>query len=77
MRHDMLSNRVKRNIWLTLTIMSGIAVIDRAVRVATGSGEWWNLVSAIIITALCAKFYICYRKQVKRGNLFGRVRIFR
>lgn len=73
----MLSNRVKRNIWLTLTIMSGLAVMDRTFRVATGSGEWWNLISAIIITALCAKFYICYRKQVKRGNLFGRVRIFR
>lgn len=73
----MLSNRVKRNIWLTLTIMSGLTVIDRAVRVATGSGEWWNLLSAIVIIALCTKFYICYRKQVKRGNLFGRVKVFK
>ena len=73
----MLSNRVKRNIWLTLTIMSGLTVIDRAVRIVDGSVEWWSLLSSIIITALCAKFYMCYRKQVKRGNLFGRVKIFR
>lgn len=73
----MLGNRVKRNIWLTLTIMSGLTVIDRAVRIVDGSVEWWNLLSSIIITALCAKFYMCYRKQVKRGNLFGRVKIFK
>ena len=73
----MLSNRVKRNIWLTLTIMSGLTVIDRAVRIVNGSVEWWNLLSSIIITALCVKFYMCYRKQVKRGNLFGRVKVFK
>ena len=73
----MLSNRIKRNIWLTLTIMSGLTVIDRAVRIVDGSVEWWILLSSIIITALCTKFYMCYRKQVKRGNLFGRVKIFR
>ena len=44
----MLSNRVKRNIWLTLTIMSGLTVIDRAVRIVDGSVEWWNLLSSII-----------------------------
>ncbi len=32
----MLSNRVKRNIWLTLTIMSGLTVIDRVVRIVDG-----------------------------------------
>ncbi len=73
----MLSNRVKQNIWLTLTILSVLAVIDRAVRVVEGSVGWWNLLSPIIVTALCGKFFMSYRKQVKRGNLFGRVRLFR
>ena len=73
----MTSNKVKRNIWFALTIMSGLTVIDQAVRIVDGSVEWRNLLSSIIITALCAKFYMCYRKQVKRGNLFGRVKIFR
>ncbi len=71
----MLSNRVKRNIWLTLTILSALTIIDCTVRVVEGSVEWWNLLSAVIVTALCGKFFMCYRKQVKRGNLFGRVKV--
>ena len=59
----MLSNRVKRNIWLTLTILSALTIIDRTVRVVEGSVEWWNLLSAVIVTALCGKFFMCYRKQ--------------
>lgn len=73
----MLSNRVKRNIWLTLAILSGLAIIDRAIRIAMGELDWWQLVSVIIITAFCIKFYLCYHRQVKRGNLFGRVKVFR
>ena len=61
----MISNRVKRNVWLVLAVMSVGAVVDRAV-------EWWNLVSAIVITAFCVKFYLCCRREVKNGNLFGR-----
>lgn len=68
----MISNRVKRNVWLVLAVMSVGAVVDRAIRVAEGTVEWWNLVSAIVITAFCVKFYLCYRMEVKNGNLFGR-----
>ena len=73
----MLSNRVKRNIWLTLAILSGLAIIDRTIHIVMGELEWWQLVSVIIITAFCIKFYLCYRKQVQRGNLYGRVKIFK
>lgn len=73
----MLSNKTKRNIWLTLAIQSVGCIIDRAIRVMDGSVEWWNLITAVVITAFCIKFYLCYRKQVKRGNLFGRVKVFR
>lgn len=68
----MISNRVKRNVWLVLAVMSVGAVVDRAIRVAEGTVEWGNLVSAIVITAFCVKFYRCYRREVKNGNLFGR-----
>lgn len=71
----MISNKVKRNLWLTLAIMSVVVVVDRSIRMIDGSLEWWNLASAFIITAFCTKFYLCYRKQVKRGNLFGSVRL--
>lgn len=73
----MLSNKVKRNIWLILAILSVGCIIDRAIRAIYGSIEWWNLVATIVITAFCTKFYLCYRKQVKRGNLFGRVNFFK
>lgn len=66
----MLSNKVKRNIWLALAILSVGCVIDRVIRVIDGSVEWWNLVTAIVITAFCTKFYLCYRKQVKHGNTY-------
>lgn len=66
----MLSNRVKRNIWLTLAILSVLAIVDRAIRLIFGEGEWWSLLSALIITAFCFRFYLCYRRRVARGNLF-------
>ena len=75
--NQMLSNKVKRNIWLTLAILSVSCIIDRAIRVIDGSVEWWNLVATIVITAFCTKFYLCYCKQVKRGNLFGSVKVFK
>lgn len=68
----MISNRVKRNVWLVLAVMSVGVVINRAIRVAEGTVEWLDLVSAIVITAFCVKFYLCYRREVKNGNLFGR-----
>ncbi len=61
----MLSDRVKRNIWLTFAILSIGIIIDRAIGVADGSVEWWGLVCAVIITFFCAKSYFCYRKKVK------------
>lgn len=75
--NQMLSNKVKRNFWLILAILSVGCIIDRAIRVIDGSIEWWNLVATIVITAFCTKFYLCYRKQVKRGNLFVRVKVFK
>lgn len=58
--------------WLVLAVMSVGVVINRAIRVAEGTVEWLDLVSAIVITAFCVKFYLCYRREVKNGNLFGR-----
>lgn len=71
----MLGNKVKRNIWLTLFVFALVAVVDRAVRVADGRLEWWNLISVFVIAAFCGKFYLCYRRQVRKGNLFGRVKV--
>lgn len=75
--NQMLSNKTKRNIWLTLSILSIGCIIDRTIRVIDGSIEWWNLVMAIVICAFCTKFYLCYRKQVKHGTPSKRVDDFK
>ncbi len=67
----MVSNRIKRNIWLTLAVLNVGVIADRTIGVADGSLEWWQLVSAFVIFFFCIKFYLCYRKQVKLGNFFG------
>lgn len=72
-----MNNRIRRNIWLTLLVLSGIAIADRILRIAKGSLEWDNLISVIIIFAFCSRFYCSYRNAVKNGNLYGKVNLFR
>lgn len=71
----MISNRVKKNIWGTLLVLGIFTVAARIIDVATG-GKWWQLVSAIAITAIPLKAYVAYRKAVKDGNLAGKVSPF-
>ena len=73
----MLSNRVKRNIWLTLSVLSIGPLTDRIIRCANGTLEWWSVVATVIITAFCIKFYLDNRRKVKRGILFGNSNPFR
>lgn len=68
----MISNRVKRNIWLTLTIMGGAIMTSRAIDASTG-GKWWKLLPAICIFLVALKCFLSYRKAVKQGNLFGHI----
>ena len=68
-----MSNKIKRNLWLALAIMSFVVIIDRSIRLANGNLEWWQMLSPIALTAFFARFYLCYRRAVKDGNLYGRV----
>lgn len=73
----MISNKVKRNIWFVLGILSLAATIDRSIRLAAGKIEWWEVCSAAVITVCCLKCYLSYRKEVKTGNLAAKVNPFR
>lgn len=73
----MLSNRTKRNIWLVMTILSFLVIPDRCARVVNGTTHWWTLLASMAIFVVCEHFYMCYRKAIKRGNLYGHVRIRR
>lgn len=73
----MVSNRVKRNIWLALSVVSLAVIIDRAIRFADGSVEWWSLLSSVVICLVCVRFYLIFRREVKEGKLFGRQNPFK
>lgn len=68
----MLSNKVKRNIWLIFAIASFALIIRTTIGLAIGDHEWYNVVNACVIFGLCVHFYLDYRKAVKAGILFGR-----
>lgn len=72
----MLSNKTKRNIWLAISVVTFASVISHAINVAVGAAEWWQLFSVTIVFAIVFKCYRTYRKAVKAGNLFGKVKPF-
>lgn len=70
----MVSNKVKRNIFLTLSVIGTGILAARIFDFATGAAEWWQPAVSAIILACCIKFYLNYRKAVKKGILFGKIR---
>ena len=55
---DMISNKVKRNIFLALSIIGIAVTAARIFDLAMGEGEWWQPVSSAAIFACCFKFYL-------------------
>lgn len=72
----MISNKTKQNISLVLVVLNTLLAVERAIGVADGSAEWWQLASAAALTAVSVKMFICHRREVRKGNLFGRTRLF-
>lgn len=66
----MVSNRVKRNIWGALTISGVGIIISRTIDVATG-GDWWQLISAVIIFGCCLRFFLTFNNAVKAEKSQG------
>lgn len=72
-----MNNRIRRNIWLILTVLSCAIFVDRCMRIGYGEIEWWQIIPVIIMLGFCNKFYQCYKRQVKKGNIYGRVKVFK
>ena len=69
-----ISNRVKRNISLTLLILGCVCIISRAFDVAdepTSGKAWFHLCAIILLTYLCFDNFLIYRRRVKKGILYG------
>ena len=72
----MISNKTKKYISLILVVLNTLLAVVHAIGVADGYAEWWQLASAAALTAVSVKIFICHRREVRKGNLFGRTRLF-
>lgn len=73
----MASNIANRNISLILAISSLAGLIYCVIATVKEGGKWTSLCPIIVAAALFLRFYLCYRKEVKKGNIYGKVDPFR
>ena len=69
-----ISNRVKRNWSLTLSVLGLCCIVSRIWDVAvapTSTKSWFDLFGIVVITYLCFDNYLQYRARVKKGIKFG------
>ncbi len=60
---------------MALAIISAMCAIGQAIDLGMGDSKWWQLISMICIIGLWFMFWKRYRDAVRKGNLFGRVRL--
>ena len=73
----MVSNIANRNISLMFAIASFCGLIYCIYATIYEGTRWTNLCPIITSTAIFTKFYLSYRKQVKKGNIYGKVNLFK
>lgn len=69
-----ISNRIKRNISFTLSIIGLFCIASRlwTVFIAPSSGRaWFDLCSIILLTYICFDNYMIYRRRLRNGIKFG------
>lgn len=69
-----ISNRVKRNTSLTLSIVGLVCSVSRIwdVIIAPSSVQaWFHLFGILLLTYICLDNYLIYRHRVKQGIKFG------
>lgn len=68
----MTSNRTKRNICFTLTLLGVVTILGRAIEVFMGYPvKGWQLASQIIITFALYGAYRNYSQAVREDKIFG------
>lgn len=73
----MVSNIANRNISLILAVSSFAGLIFCIYSTIIKEARWIELCSIATSTAVFAKLYLCYRREVKNGNIYGKVKPFR
>lgn len=74
-----MSNAVLRNIWLVVGILAAVLCIAHTVDVvlADNWSKWWIGAAYAIWSFLMFRLFAIYRHAVKKGNLYGHVRLRR
>ncbi|MDE6392078.1 MAG: hypothetical protein K2L59_02245 [Muribaculaceae bacterium] len=63
--YKITETRLKRDIWLVLSIVMFLITINRTAGFINLTSEWWEPLSSLAIGALCVRLYISHRKAVK------------
>lgn len=69
-----ISNKTKRNIFLTLMIigvLNGIGCILDIILDGSSLNDWMKLCAVLIFTFIAFAYYQLFKKRIKRGFLFG------
>lgn len=73
----MVSNIANRNISLIFAVSSFMGAVY-CIYTTIHEGSKWTLLCQIVISAsIFTKFYLTYRKEVKKGNIYGKVNPFK
>lgn len=72
----MTNNKVNRNYWFVLAVATAGALVCQAADIVSGHGGWRYLIPNAVISAMCLNFFLRYRSAVKKGNIYGDVRLF-
>lgn len=73
----MVSNIANRNVSLILAVSSFVGLLYCLYSVIYHGSKWTDICPIVISTGIFTKLYLIYRREVKRGNLYGKVNPFR
>lgn len=73
----MVSNVARRNVCLMMAVAFFCGVIYCLYEVIHTGSDWVSICPVIIADAIFLRMYLCYRRQVKQGNIYGKVNLFK
>lgn len=68
-----ISNVTYRNVSLMFSIAFFCGLVFCGYHTISTGSSWIGLCPVIIATATFLKFYLIYRKEVNKGNIYGRI----
>ncbi len=72
-----VSNVANRNVCLILAISFFVGLVYCVYAVSHKEATWISLCPIATSTAIFIRLYLVYRKQVKIGNMYGKVHLFK